>query len=231
MTMGLENLSIEKADTPSRLELLAKEFPEKCIDIQQLDSPIALEFSTKDAETLQESMSSTEGTPDTFNKETEEPLLDKRVNLTSETPSNQVDNNSSETTDSKSDQREVRASQIEANREAGADREKLALEILKKEYPEDEGYTIEREQYLRDENGNIVKDPETNEARRIDFLVVKDGQVVKSIEVTSETAPKDAQMAKEERIREAGGNFIKNKETGLLIEIPSEVQTQVRRYP
>ncbi|WP_185267483.1 hypothetical protein [Halopseudomonas xiamenensis] len=125
---------------------------------------------------------------------------------------------------------EARAGQIEKNREDGANREELALEILNKEFPEKDGYKIEREQYLRDEDGNIVKDPETGEARRVDFVVTKDGEVVKSIEVTSETAPKDAQIAKEERIRGAGGNFIKDRDTGQLVEIPKDVQTEVRRY-
>ncbi|MDR3503933.1 MAG: hypothetical protein P4L79_15285 [Legionella sp.] len=120
--------------------------------------------------------------------------------------------------------------QIEKNREDGANREELAYQELQKEFPEEEGYKIEREQYLRDENGNIVKDPETGEARRIDFVVFKDGKVVKTIEVTSETAPKDAQTAKEERIRDAGGNFIKDRDSGQLVEIPKDTITEVRRY-
>lgn len=43
MTMALENLSIEKSDAPSRLELLARENPDKCLDVQQLDRPIVLD--------------------------------------------------------------------------------------------------------------------------------------------------------------------------------------------
>lgn len=125
---------------------------------------------------------------------------------------------------------ETRVGQIEKNREDGANREELALEILNKECPEEDGYRVEREQYLRDKSGNIVKDPETGEARRVDFIIIKDGKVVKSIEVTSETAPKDAQIAKEGRIRDAGGNFIKSRDTGQLLEIPKDIQTEVRRY-
>lgn len=121
--------------------------------------------------------------------------------------------------------------QIKKNREDGADREAKAHEELKKEFPEEDGYKIEREQYLRDKDGKIVKDPETGEARRIDFIVIKDGKVIKSIEVTSETAPKDAQIAKEDRIREAGGNYIKDRDTGELIEMPENTRTEVRRYP
>lgn len=127
--------------------------------------------------------------------------------------------------------KEEKVDQIEKNREDGRNREDKAYEDLKKEYPEDQGYKIEREQYLRDNSGNIVKDPETGEARRIDFMVTKDGKVVNSAEVTSETAPKDVQTAKEERIRDVGGNYIRDRETGQLIEMEKDVQTEIRRYP
>jgi len=120
--------------------------------------------------------------------------------------------------------------QIEKNREAGANREDLAHKELQKEFPESEDYKIEREQYLRDRDGNIVKDPSTDEARRIDFIIIKDGKVVKSIEVTSKTAPKDAQIEKESRIRDEGGNFIKDRDTGQLVEIQKENRTEIRRY-
>ncbi len=119
---------------------------------------------------------------------------------------------------------------IKKNREAGANREELAKKELQQKFPEKEGYKIEREMYLRNAEGNIVKDPVTGEARRIDFVVNKDGKIVKSIEVTSKTAPKEAQLAKEERIREAGGNYIKTRDTGRLIEFPKDIKTEVRRY-
>ena len=120
--------------------------------------------------------------------------------------------------------------QIKKNREDGANRENAAHKELQGEFSEEEGYKIEREQYLRDKDGNIVKDPETSEARRIDFTVFRDGQIVKNIEITSETAHKDAQIAKEERIRDVGGNFIKDRDSGQLFEIPKNIQTEVRRY-
>ncbi|EBK2060125.1 hypothetical protein AAL85_25410, partial [Salmonella enterica subsp. enterica serovar Typhi] len=74
-----------------------------------------------------------------------------------------------------------------------------------------------------------VKDVETGEARRVDFVVVKDGEVVRSIEVTSETASKDAQLAKEGRIREQGGEWIRNPETGELCRYGENVNTEVWR--
>lgn len=59
-------------------------------------------------------------------------------------------------------------------------------------------------------------------------MVVKDGKVVESIEVTSKTADKTEQTAKEERIRDNGGNYVKDKD-GNLVEIPADVHTQIER--
>ena len=120
-------------------------------------------------------------------------------------------------------------SQIEANRIAGAAREEAVSSELVHEYPAENGSHIERECYLRDAEGHVVKDPETGEARRVDFAVTKDGEVVKSVEVTSETADKTVQLAKEARISEAGGNYIKDRSTGELARFPSDVKTEVWR--
>lgn len=114
------------------------------------------------------------------------------------------------------------------NKQDGLAREHEVEDELRKQYPEKDGYEIISEAYLRDKDGNIVNDPETGEARRIDFVVVKDGKIVDSVEVTSKTADKTAQSAKEVRIREAGGNYIKDS-SGNLIEIPSNVQTRIER--
>ncbi len=115
-----------------------------------------------------------------------------------------------------------------SNKEEGLRREAEVEEDLKKKYPESDGYEIVNEAYLRDSEGKIVKDPETGTARRIDFVVVKDGQVVDSIEVTSETADKTEQTAKENRIREAGGNYIKTAD-GSLANFPENIYTQIER--
>ncbi|XOJ01571.1 hypothetical protein ACMX2M_07510 [Paenibacillus polymyxa] len=119
--------------------------------------------------------------------------------------------------------------QIDINREQGDQREAAVLEELNHQYPVEEGYEVTAEQYLRDSDGRIVKDLETGEARRVDFVVLKDGEVVQSIEVTSETAPKDAQLAKEERIREQGGEWIRHPETHELYRYNDEVKTEVWR--
>ena len=114
------------------------------------------------------------------------------------------------------------------NKEEGLRREAEVEEELEKKYPESEGYEIVSEAYLRDSEGKIVRDPETGEARRIDFVVDKDGQVVDSIEVTSDTADKTGQTAKEERIRDAGGNYIRTSD-GSLAKYPNDLHTTIER--
>ena len=114
------------------------------------------------------------------------------------------------------------------NKIDGLAREKEVSDELNEKYPPEKGYQVVSEAYLRDKDGNIVKDPISGTARRIDFVVVKDGKVVDSIEVTSKTADKTEQSAKEERIREAGGNYIRDND-GNLVEIPSYVQTHIER--
>ena len=114
------------------------------------------------------------------------------------------------------------------NKQDGLAREQEVAQELEKKYPPEKGYQIVSEAYLRDKNGNIVKDPETGQARRIDFVVVKDGKVVDSIEVTSKTADKTGQCAKEDRIRDAGGNFIRDN-NGNLVPFPTMVRTKIER--
>ncbi len=124
---------------------------------------------------------------------------------------------------------EVRREVLEANREAGMEREKVVGDELVREHPAADGYHVESQRYLRNENGEIVRDPETGESRKIDFEVIKDGEVVKSVEVTSETVDKTAQLAKEERIRDAGGNYIVDRRTGELVRFAPDVKTEVIR--
>lgn len=114
------------------------------------------------------------------------------------------------------------------NKLDGLAREKEVAQELREQYPPEEGYRIIPEAYLRDKDGNIVRDPVTGEARRIDFVVEKDGKIVDSVEVTSKTADKTDQMAKENRIRENGGNYVRNSD-GELVKIPSDVHTRIER--
>lgn len=107
-------------------------------------------------------------------------------------------------------------------------RERDVAQDLKKKYPSSEGYSIISEAYLRGKDGRIIKDSVTGEARRIDFVVLKNGIGFDSIEVTSKTADKTLQIAKENRIRDVGGNYIRD-ENGTLVTIPNSVRTRIER--
>ena len=60
------------------------------------------------------------------------------------------------------------------------------------------------------------------------YVVFKDGKVVDMIEVTSPTANKIGQSAKEMRIRENGGNYVKGPD-GKPVRIPNNIQTRIER--
>lgn len=115
------------------------------------------------------------------------------------------------------------------NKRDGLAREDAVLEDLYNKYDPMDGYDIFGERYLYDSDGNRAKDVETGSGRRIDFVVVKDGRVVDSVEVTSETADKTEQTAKEERIRDNGGNYIKNPYDSSLVMIDDSVKTRIER--
>ena len=59
------------------------------------------------------------------------------------------------------------------NKVDGLRRENEVYNELKQKYPETEGYEIVPEAYLRDKDGNIVRDPVTGEGRRIDYELEK----------------------------------------------------------
>ena len=123
-------------------------------------------------------------------------------------------------------------SEIVKHKMEGIAREETVMKDLFSKFGEK---NVLREQYLRDKLGNIIKDPLTNEARRIDFIVREGDKVVKSIEVTSELADKTAQIRKTERIlekaKDLGGAFIKDFNSGVLIEYPLNLATEIWRLP
>lgn len=125
--------------------------------------------------------------------------------------------------------------QIGKNQRDGAEREDMVRGELGRMYPAEDGYHIEEKCYLRDKERNIVGDPKidnqhpTEGCRIIDFVIIKDDKVVKSVEVTSETADKTAQLRKEARIRDAGGNFVVDRKTGELAPFASGVKTETVR--
>ncbi|WP_246593415.1 RHS repeat-associated core domain-containing protein [Photorhabdus akhurstii] len=102
------------------------------------------------------------------------------------------------------------------NKVAGTAREKRAQAIFEKRYGKE---NVISERYLRDANGKSVKDPLTGERRRIDFVIKGQDGKWSPVEITSQTAPKVGQLAKEQRIQQAGGIFVRNPNTRELIEI------------
>lgn len=111
------------------------------------------------------------------------------------------------------------------NKEDGLRRENEVYSDLKTKYP---NMDITSEAYLRDKNGSIKKDPITGEARRVDFVVSDGKKVINSIEVTSLTADKTDQIAKENRIRNAGGNYIRDC-NGNVLRYPNDLKTTIER--
>ena len=111
----------------------------------------------------------------------------------------------------------------------GIEREEMVQRELEEKYPLDKGFIVKREAILRDKNGEIVLDPETETYRRLDFVVVneKSNKVVGSYEVTSKTADKKSQTAKEERILSEGGRYVKVNDR--LYEFPPKLKTEIVR--
>jgi hypothetical protein len=117
---------------------------------------------------------------------------------------------------------------ITENSPAGRAREANTEAALKEQYRGTQGATVQREQYLRNADGTIAKDPVSGEARRIDHVVIENGTALRSVETTSKAADKSAQINKELRIREGGGTFIRDRTTRQLVDL-SSVPTDLRR--
>jgi hypothetical protein len=118
-----------------------------------------------------------------------------------------------------------KAAQLLKNAQDGAQRELKTAEELAAENP---GKVVQQERTLRDAEGNKVVDPATGEHRRVDHAVIdRDAGTAKTYETTGEGVDKRLQIGKEKRIREQGGTFIRDKETGNLM--PTEGVSEVRR--
>ncbi len=150
---------------------------------------------------------------------------DKQIESTEPSWNDELENSSEPKVD---EEKQLEKGEPIKNKQDGCERERIVSEELHEKYPSEDGYDVVDEVYLRDADGKIVKDPESGEARRVDFMVVKDEKVVDSIEVTSLTAPKKEQTDKETRIRGAGGNYIYDNNRNL-VEIPADVKTLIER--
>jgi RHS repeat-associated protein len=101
------------------------------------------------------------------------------------------------------------------NKVSGTAREQRLGAKLEAKFGED---NILRERYLRDAQGNSVRDSEGSR-RRIDFVIRGSEGKGTAVEATSKTASKTIQAAKEEQIRDAGGIFVRDPKTRELIEV------------
>ncbi len=114
---------------------------------------------------------------------------------------------------------------VKANKAAGDAREAKVQGKLESRFGRD---AVQNELSLRNADGTLAKDPLTGEGRRVDHVVIQDGQGRFAVETTSKTADKSAQLAKESRIRSNGGAFVRDRSTGALIDLQN-VPTRVIR--
>jgi len=104
------------------------------------------------------------------------------------------------------------------NYKAGQRRQQQVHQELEKLYP---GASVQDELFLRDKDGNIAVNPKTGKSRRLDHVVIENGQVLDVVETTSLTAEKKNQINHEIKVREGGGEFIRDRRTGELLEVTS----------
>ncbi len=97
----------------------------------------------------------------------------------------------------------------------GARREDMFNALMRVKHP---NATIQCQCYLRNAHGQSVKDPVTGERRRVDTAVIEGGQA-QTYEVTSMTADKDLQLAKEGRILQNSGTYIRDRSSGDLVPV------------
>ena len=88
---------------------------------------------------------------------------------------------------------------------------------------------VQTQQYLRDKSGKIVKGPDGT-ARRLDHVVMKEDGTGYIVETTSKTADKEKQLQKQvEIILDHGGHYIKDKNTGKIVDVSGYRQHLSRR--
>ncbi|CAB1228612.1 RHS repeat-associated core domain-containing protein [Serratia liquefaciens] len=97
----------------------------------------------------------------------------------------------------------------------GARREDVFNAQMRAKHP---NATVQCQCYLCNAQGQSVKDPVTGACRCIDTAVIENGQA-KTYEVTSMTVDKDLQLAKEGRIVQNGGSYIRDRSTGDLVPV------------
>ncbi len=104
------------------------------------------------------------------------------------------------------------ARQMADNAAEGRRREGEVAAQLRRENPDAH---VQNQSMLRDRGGQIVRDPQTGTGRRIDHAVIR-GNRARPVETTSMTAQKRDQVAHERRVRDAGGQYIRDRRSGQL---------------
>ncbi len=95
--------------------------------------------------------------------------------------------------------------QVTINAANGAKREAVNAANLAAQYP---GGTVHNQVYLRNADGSIAR-PGGVPGRRLDHVVVHQGQVVTMRETTSLTAPKQEQTRRQTIIMNSGGHYVR----------------------
>jgi RHS repeat-associated protein len=110
--------------------------------------------------------------------------------------------------------RQARRDTLRSNAREGARRQREVSDRLRSGNP---NARVQNEQYLRNSNGDIVRDS-SGSGRRVDHAVIENGRA-KTYETTSETASKADQIAKESEIRDLGGTYIRDRDTKELVPV------------
>jgi len=78
---------------------------------------------------------------------------------------------------------------------------------------------VQNQSTIVDKSGKKAIDPVSKEGRRLDHVVIDNGKVTRIVETTSPNASKAAQQAKEKRIVDSGGEYIRDRTSGKLLSI------------
>lgn len=106
------------------------------------------------------------------------------------------------------------------NAKDGARRNKVGVEQLKTENPDKR---VQIETYLRTEDGKRAIDPQTGEMRRVDAAVIdSSARTAETYEITGPGVSKTTQVAKEGRILDNGGVYIRDRVTGAMCKVSGQ---------
>jgi RHS repeat-associated protein len=116
--------------------------------------------------------------------------------------------------------KEAAKNRVKENAKDGARRNKVGVEQLKSENP---GKGVQTETYLRTEDGKRAIDPQTGEMRRVDAAVIdSNSRTAETYEITGPGVSKATQVAKEGRILDNGGMYIRDRGTGALCKVSGQ---------